>query len=372
MTMEFINFLPSNLVSNTKAHLHQSFHLTHQGVEGYYYQECLDWLQKEFEIKNITFTNSNVAAWDQAFTLLDCEKGDEVILSAFITEEVTHVLKKHGIKPVFVDVDPQSLNITEHFDKLIQANTKAIVINQASGIPAKMNEIIALAHQHNIQVIEDAHFGFGAYYGNKSVGLIGDIGIFSFENFTQINVGRGGALMLNTKELLSKSKSHDIYLSQQTFYQPSDIMFALLYEHFETFNEDSKQLVRLWHAYKNELHDLELEHDINLPFVPGNTHLNGARFHFVCNDKDERDQLIHYLATQRIKVVKAVPLFHQHYDELDINVSLPVTETYHQLLIFLPIYPALTHHSQRRIISAIKDFYAQDKQSLVSLDMSFK
>lgn len=138
--------------------------------------------------------------------LLDIKPGDEVIVPTISFIGAGNAVCAHGAKLVLCDVDPRTLNArAEDIEKVITPKTKAILLLHYGGIPCEMDEIMALANKHNIKVIEDAAAGVCSKYKGKSIGTIGDMGMWSFDAMKILVCGDGAMLHFNTPELRKKA-----------------------------------------------------------------------------------------------------------------------------------------------------------------------
>ncbi len=150
---------------------------------------------------------SGTDALHLAYLLADIQPGDEVLTPVFTCTATNIPLLYIGAKPVFVDVDPKTLNIDVlHARKLINKNTKAIVCVHYAGLPCDMDAIQELADEFGIPVIEDAAHAVGATYKSRPVGTISDFTMFSFQAIKHITTGDGGLLTFKNPELLEKAK----------------------------------------------------------------------------------------------------------------------------------------------------------------------
>jgi dTDP-4-amino-4,6-dideoxygalactose transaminase len=150
---------------------------------------------------------SGTDALHLAYLLAGIKAGDEVLTPVFTCTATNIPLLYIGAKPVFVDVDPKTLNIdVSHARKVITKKTKAIVCVHYGGLACEMDEIQELADEYGIPVIEDAAHAVGAKYKNKNVGSISDFTMFSFQAIKHITTGDGGLLTFKDKDLLEKAK----------------------------------------------------------------------------------------------------------------------------------------------------------------------
>ena len=173
---------------------------------------------REFEKEFAVWSNSKYAialgngtlALDSAFKALDISVGDEVIVTArTYIASVTSIVNAGAI-PIFADVDLNSQNITPgSIRSMITKKTKAIVCVHLAGWPCEMDEIMGIAKEFNLHVIEDCSQAHGAKYKGKPVGSIGNVGCWSFcQDKIMTTGGEGGMVATNDKSLWSKMWSY--------------------------------------------------------------------------------------------------------------------------------------------------------------------
>lgn len=139
--------------------------------------------------------NSCTAALHLALEAIGVRSGDEVITTPMTfaaTGEVIHYL---GAKPVFVDIDPDSMNLdVSQLESTIKrcASPKVILPVHMAGLACEMDEILAIAKAHRLKVVEDAAHTFPTFYNGRMVGTIGDVTCFSFYSTKTITTGEGG------------------------------------------------------------------------------------------------------------------------------------------------------------------------------------
>jgi len=140
------------------------------------------------------------------------KRGDEVLLPALCWPTSLWPLVQTGLKPKFVDIDKDSLNVSaESFIKKITKKTKVIMLINILGISGDIDKIVKFAKKKNIIVIEDNCEALGAKLNNKFLGTYGNFGTFSFFYSHQITSGEGGMIVCNDKkdyEILHALRSH--------------------------------------------------------------------------------------------------------------------------------------------------------------------
>jgi perosamine synthetase len=127
--------------------------------------------------------------------------GDEVITTPFSFVSSANCILFEKAKPVFVDIDPISLNMDpRRVEAAITERTKALVVVHIFGQPVDMDPILEIAKRHTLVIIEDACEAIGAEYKGRRVGAIGRAGAFAFYPNKQMTTGEGAALVTNDDE----------------------------------------------------------------------------------------------------------------------------------------------------------------------------
>ncbi len=153
----------------------------------------------------VAVTNGTVAL-DVALKALGVGKGDEVIVTSRTFIASVSSIVNAGASPVFSDIDRDSQNITSrNISSIITKNTKAIVCVHLAGWPCSMDEIMDIANEFNLYVIEDCAQAHGAKYKNRPIGSIGHIGCWSFcQDKIMTTGGEGGMVTTNDESLWRK------------------------------------------------------------------------------------------------------------------------------------------------------------------------
>ena len=174
---------------------------------GYFSNKCEKWLKKNVNAKAALLTNSCTSALEMCALLLDLKKDDEIIMPSFTFVSTANAFVLRGAKPVFVDINNRDLNIDSNkIEKAITKKTKAIVVVHYAGISCDIKKIKTIAKKNKIFLIEDAAHSILSYYQKKPLGSFGDLSTFSFHDTKNIHCGEGGALIINNKSLIEKSK----------------------------------------------------------------------------------------------------------------------------------------------------------------------
>ncbi len=172
-----------------------------------------DILTKEFEEKTVQLTKSpyaisvcnGTAGLFCALKALDLSPGDQVIVPniTFIASATAVILA--GLDVVLVDVDPNTACIdVNSLKKAITKKTKVIMPVHLYGISCEMDEIINIARENKLLIVEDASQGVGVFYKKKHVGIFGDFGVLSYYGNKTITTGEGGIVLTKEKEKRDK------------------------------------------------------------------------------------------------------------------------------------------------------------------------
>lgn len=169
------------------------------------FEELLD---KYLGENNVVALSAGTAAIHLALAIIGVGKGDEVICQSMTFSASANPIVYLGGSPVFVDSEPMTWNMDpallrtaiEERIKLTSHKPKAIIVVHLYGMPAKMDEIMKIAAEYDIPVVEDAAEAIGSEYDGHKCGTIGRFGILSFNGNKMITTSGGGALICPDKE----------------------------------------------------------------------------------------------------------------------------------------------------------------------------
>lgn len=138
--------------------------------------------------------------------LMDIAPGDEVILPSISFVGAGNAICANGSIPVFCDVDRRTQNVrAQDIEQKITAKTKAILLIHYGGVPCEMDEIMALAKQYNLKVIEDSACSVYSTYKGKACGTIGDMAMWSFDAMKILVCGDGAMLFFKDPEIRERA-----------------------------------------------------------------------------------------------------------------------------------------------------------------------
>ena len=152
--------------------------------------------------KRAVAVNSGTSGLFLCMLALGIGPGDEVITTPFTFISSATCIMMAGAKPVFVDIDPESLNINAaKIESKITGKTKAILPVEIFGNPAGIDKVCEIAQKHNLVVIEDSCEALGSALNGKKVGTFGTMSMFAFYPNKQITTGEGGMILTDDDDL---------------------------------------------------------------------------------------------------------------------------------------------------------------------------
>lgn len=152
--------------------------------------------------KHAVSVNSGTSALFLCVKTLGINKDDEVITTPFTFIASTNCILMVDAKPVFVDIDPENLNIDpKKIEAKITKKTKAILPVAVFGNPAGIDEVCKIAKKHNLPVIEDSCEALGSELNGEKAGTFGTVGTFAFYPNKQMTTGEGGMIVTNNGDI---------------------------------------------------------------------------------------------------------------------------------------------------------------------------
>jgi dTDP-4-amino-4,6-dideoxygalactose transaminase len=289
--------------------------------------------------------------------------GDEIITTPFTFASSCWGISYVGATPVFVDIDADTWCISpEAIAGAITPKTKGIVVVHIFGQPARMDEIMALARQHRLFVVEDCAQAVGARYQGQPVGSIGDCGTFSFYPTKNLGAcGEGGAFVSKHPAILDHARLLRVHGSPRR-YLHAEVGFNFRMDGFQgaVLNIKLKHLAA-WTARRRAIAARYLagirRADVQLPVVPA---YGESVWHQFTLLHPRRDALRAHLEKCGVgtEVIYPGPMHLQPcYSSLCYQTgSLPVTEVTSARCVSLPMFPELTEAQIEHVIQAVNSF----------------
>lgn len=374
--MIYFNIPP--VVGNEIEMIQDAIHLRKICGDGKYTHLCNKWFQEKTGAKGALLTTSCAHATELAALLCGIEKGDEVIMPSYTFVSTADAFVLRGAKVVFVDIRPDTMNINENLiETAITKHTKAIVPVHYAGVGCEMEQIMEIAKQYHLYVIEDAAQGVKSEYQGKALGAIGDIGCYSFHETKNFSMGEGGAILLREDDKLelaeiirekgtNRSKFFRGQVDKYTWveagssYLPSELNAAYLWAQLQNAEEITSNRMAAWNQYYQELKDLSDSGKIELPCIPKECKHNAHMFYIKAKDLQERTKLIAYLKENGVMAVfHYIPLHTapagKKYGIFNGQDMYTTKES--ERLVRLPLYYGITAEDIDRVTALLYQFY---------------
>ncbi|NLK97753.1 MAG: UDP-4-amino-4,6-dideoxy-N-acetyl-beta-L-altrosamine transaminase [Epulopiscium sp.] len=306
-------------------------------------------------------------------------EGDEVITTPMTFAATSNAVLYCGGTPVFADINPETYNIDpKDIRRKITNKTKGIIPVHYTGQPCDMDEIMQIAKEHNLIVIEDAAHALGAEYKGRKIGSIGDMTTFSFHPVKPVTTGEGGAITTNDEELYQKLmlfRSHGItrdremllndnaawYYEQHVLgynYRMTDIQAALgcsQLNKLESFLQKRREYAEMYNEAFKDLDGVIIQKQLN-------DTLSGWHLYVLQLDTDkirpDRRVIFDELRIHNIGVnVHYIPVYyHPYYQKLGYKKGLcPNAEKLYDRIITLPLFPKMSKEDIMYVIKIVKE-----------------
>ncbi len=326
--------------------------------------------------------NSATAGLHLALEALGIGPGDEVIVPTLTFTATAEVVRYLGADPVFVDVDPVTLNIdVAAIRAALTPRTRAIIPVHYAGLACDMDAILDLARAHGLKVVEDAAHAFPTCYKGRLIGtLASDVAVFSFYANKTMTTGEGGMVVTHDAALASRIRmmrlhginrdAFDRYVSKTPswFYEVvapgfkynlTDIASALGIQQLRKIDRFLQRRQVLAHAYVEGLNGLPLCLPVDADAGGGGQH---AWHLYVVRLTDKarigRDELIQQLSDYGIGTsVHFIPLHRHPYWRNTYRLKpeqFPEADAAYRSMLTLPLYTKMTDADQQRVVAALR------------------
>ena len=311
--------------------------------------------------------SSGTAALHLALEALGIGPGDEVITVSNTYVATAFAVSYTGAKVVFVDVDPQTYNMTaELVAEKITPRTRALIPVHLYGHPVDMDPIMELAKQHGLHVLEDASHSHGAEYKGRKTGSLGHIAAFSFYPGKNMGAyGDGGGITTSDPGLNEKVRMlrwvgqrvkfvHEVIGFQERLDELQSAILSIKLKHLDEWNSRRRR----WAAIYNEmLADTPLQ----LPYVADYAYHVYYSYAAIVPSEDERLKLMTFLADRGfgtfVMYPTLVPLHGAYADLGYTEADFPVSASYARRVLNLPMFETLREDEVRQTAEAILAFY---------------
>lgn len=319
---------------------------------------------------DVLLTTSCTHALEMAALLLNLGPGDEVIMPSFTFVSCANAISLRGATPIFVDARSDTFNIDEtKVAEAITERTKAILVVHYAGVAVNFDEILRIANENNLKVIEDNAHGLGGTYKGRPLGSFGTLATQSFHVTKNISCGEGGALVINDPTLVERAEiirekgtnrsqffrgMVDKYrwVDIGSSYLPSDILAAILTSQLEEFESIQARRTRIWERYREELSPWAEKNGIRMQAIPSDTTHPAHLFALLMPTSSDQSGFIEHLKKRGVMAVFHYQPLHKGFGASNSQKPCLVSDDIAQRLVRLPFFSGLTDAELEHIIRA--------------------
>jgi dTDP-4-amino-4,6-dideoxygalactose transaminase len=372
--------IPFNIPSINDEDVHdvvRALHSPNLSGDGEFTKLASKRLSSLLDGRRVLLTTSCTHALEMMGYLAGLGPGDEVIVPSFTFVSTANAFVARGAVPVFVDIDPLTLNIDPSLvAEAVTPRTRAVTVVHYGGVAADMDDLTRIAESSGLSIFEDNAHGLGATYHGRPLGTIGQLAAQSFHATKNIVMGEGGALVINDESLLRRAEilrekgtnrsqflRGDVdkytWVDAGSSYLPSDILAALLYAQLGRFDEIQTQRHQIWNAYFQSLTDWAVTNAVRLPHVPDYARHSAHLFYLLMPTFEDQVGLIEHLRESGIQATSHYRPLHDSIYGKKVGRTVgvcSVTTSVADSIVRLPLYPQLTATDVDRVISAVVQY----------------
>ena len=326
-------------------------------------------------VKHAIAVSSCTAALHLSLVVAGVRSGDEVITTPYTFTATAEAIRYVGAKPVFVDIDPDTLNIdTSKIEPAITDRTKAILPVHIAGVPCDMDTLQEISQTHNLMLIDDAAHAIPTEYKGKYIGNLGDLSAFSFYANKNLTTGEGGMITTNSdafakplrtmrlhgidKDAWARQSQRNIWhydiATEGYKYNMTDIQAAMGLCQLMKLNKQHERRRNFAQIYQTELAKFP---QIRTPVAPDNQREHAWHLYIIQLQTGNRDAFVEALSEANIECsVHYIPLhlFEFYQEQYGYRVGdFPCAEAAFERVVSLPLHPGLTEEDIHIVIDAI-------------------
>ena len=344
--------------------------------DGYYTKKCEELIRNAVKGHSAHLTHSCTAALEMAAILCNLRLGDEVIMPSYTFVSTANAVVLRGATPVFVDIEPDTLNIDPvRVAEAVTEKTKAVFVVHYAGVVCDIDPIKQLCRDRGLILVEDAAQALGSKRSGEPAGSFGDFAAFSFHETKNIIAGEGGCLITNDEayqlraEIIREKGTNrrafqrgavDKYtwVDIGSSYLPGELVSAFLFAQLEMMQQINADRIHNWTRYHDSLESLEAMGKLKRPTIPEDCEHNGHMYYILVDNERIRDDFIQYMRARGINSpFHYVPLHSAPYGLRSSRThgSLFHTDTLSKRLVRLPLYSGVTENIEH-ILSAVHEY----------------
>ncbi len=321
-------------------------------------------------VKHAVSCSSGTNALQLAFVALEVEDRD-VQTTPFSFIATANSVIEAGGRPTFSDASDQDYNMDPAMiPTKLTKKTAALLPVHLFGRPCHMDEIMDIASEKGLKVVEDACQAHGSLYKGKKAGSIGDIGCFSFYPTKNMTVGGDGGMITTNDSDIAKTIAkyrdcgrisryvHDV-VGYTSRLNSANAAFGLVQlKHLDEWNEQRREVAKMYNKHLDGIEEIILPPMGDKDITPV--------FHLYAVRCTKRDQLADYLNRSGIEAgvhypvpIHMQPIYRQLYGFK--GGEFPVSEALANEMISLPMFPDMNHDEAKQVSEKVKEFYSRSK-----------
>tara|TARA_B100001964_G_scaffold122191_1_gene135554 strand:+ start:719 stop:1699 length:981 start_codon:yes stop_codon:yes gene_type:complete len=321
--------------------------LTQQGKKVEDFEKAVS---QKCKVKYTAAVSSGSAALHLALLALKIGKKDSVAIPSYSCTALLNALQYVGATPKFIDIDPETLNISsEDLKKKMTRRVKAVIVPHMFGFPADILEIKKLG----LPIIEDCALALGARYRGKPVGYWGDISVFSFYATKVIATGEGGMIATRSKSLanyIRDIREYDRYENYRVRYnyKMTDLAAALGLSQLAKLNVFLKKRKQIALYYDNFFSEKRVQSRELYP------ESKSIHYRYILKTDKSVKELIKKL--KKNGVTAELPVFRPLHHIYKSSHLCRFTDKIWKSVYSIPIYPSLTSLERQQIVRVVKNY----------------
>lgn len=359
-----------------RAYIDEVFESGFFSGNGPFTQRAQALLEARFGAPKVLLTHSCTAALEISALLMDFEDGDEVIIPSYTFSSTASAFARTRAKIVFCEVDPRTMMIdVADVERRMTDRTRAVVPVHYGGLSCEIQDIVDLATDRKIVVVEDAAQGLDAFYDSRPLGRFGGLGCFSFHETKNLHAGLAGALFINEAfedqieraiQIWERGTNRQAQLRGlvdkytwteigSSFY-PTELQAAFLLAQLESMDRNLDERQKLHEAYDERLLPLAHQGLFAAPVANNRVRRNFHAYYLIFNNVEDCERVRLDLNRQGISAyIGYVPL---HSSPMGRKLGwrpedLPVTEEMAPRVLRLPLHNAMSIDDVNRVADAI-------------------
>ena len=302
--------------------------------------------------------------------------GDEAVMPSFGYPTMATAVVRQGATPVFVDIDPATLNVDpERVEAAMGERTKAIVAVHYGGVACEMERLGEIAAAGGARLIEDAAHCLLAEQDGRALGSIGDLGAISFHATKNVTCGEGGVLLVNDPDLTERAQviwdkgtnrarflrgevDRYTWVDVGSSFGASDLTAAFLLAQLEAAEQVTARRRAIWDRYHAAFEDLEREGRAQRPATPPGSLHNGHVYYLVLPSDEIRAAFIERLRgagdRHRLPLRPPPQLAGRASASAGSPARSPTPRRSASRLVRLPLFPELDDDAVERVVDAAR------------------